>query len=165
MIFYFAVVGAIFQGGLFGLAGKFPLVYINAVSKGLSLSGVFTALAQVFSTMFGSSPVTSALVYFLVAVVVMILTLIVYLLVRRTVSFFVLHVFTMQIFAISFVFLLYCQVFETWICIWKNEDCLVKGSRTRYAVTMHGMKLQMDGWIYWVKEKWWQFRMRDREWK
>ena len=79
------MVGAIFQGGLFGLAGMFPIENINAVGKGLSVSGVFTSVAQILARYTGASPISSALIYFLIADVLMILTLIVYLYVSKTV--------------------------------------------------------------------------------
>lgn len=78
--------GAIFQGGLFGVAGQFPEKYMTAVVAGQALGGVFASGARIISLSVGAKDDTSAFIYFLIAVVVMILTLFAYLYMSKTVS-------------------------------------------------------------------------------
>jgi len=61
------VVSAIFQGGVFGLAGKFPAEYINAMVSGQALGGIFASLSNIISIALGASAVQSAFLYFLAA--------------------------------------------------------------------------------------------------
>ncbi|KAB7503110.1 Equilibrative nucleoside transporter 1 [Armadillidium nasatum] len=79
--------GATFQGGLFGVASTFPQRFINAVGVGQALGGVFASVTRIISVYMGVDDVTSALIYFLIAVVVMVLTLFVYLYVNKLTFF------------------------------------------------------------------------------
>ena len=72
------VVSAIFQGGVFGLAGKFPAEYINAMISGQALGGIFASLSNIISIALGASPVQSALLYFLAADFTLLLSLLLY---------------------------------------------------------------------------------------
>ncbi|KAF2361926.1 Equilibrative nucleoside transporter [Trinorchestia longiramus] len=63
--------GAVFQGGLFGLAGMFPARYMTAAVSGQALGGVFASLARIVSLAAGADDITSAFIYFLIAVVVL----------------------------------------------------------------------------------------------
>ncbi|XP_076060771.1 equilibrative nucleoside transporter 1-like isoform X2 [Oratosquilla oratoria] len=76
--------GAVFQGGLFGVVGMFPERYMTAVVSGQALGGVFASVARVISLAAGANDVTSALIYFCIAVGVMVLTLVGYLWVLQT---------------------------------------------------------------------------------
>ncbi|XP_050686803.1 equilibrative nucleoside transporter 1-like isoform X1 [Eriocheir sinensis] len=76
--------GAIFQGGLFGVAGMFPEKYMTAVVSGQALGGVFASGARIVSLSVGAQDAISAFIYFSIAVVVMIFTLLAYLYMSRT---------------------------------------------------------------------------------
>ncbi|KAG0715525.1 Equilibrative nucleoside transporter 1 [Chionoecetes opilio] len=76
--------GAIFQGGLFGVAGMFPEKYMTAVVSGQALGGVFASAARIVSLSTGAHTATSAFIYFMIAVVVMIFTLLAYLFMSKT---------------------------------------------------------------------------------
>ncbi|XP_059617518.1 equilibrative nucleoside transporter 3 [Phlebotomus argentipes] len=81
------IAAAILSGGLFGIAGQFPSEYMTAVVSGQALGGIFAALCEVISLTFGASPKTTALVYFSVAIVVMIISLAAYFFMSRTLFF------------------------------------------------------------------------------
>lgn len=78
--------GAIFQGGLFGVAGMFPEKYMTAVVSGQALGGVFASGARIISLSVGAQDAIAAFIYFMIAVVVMIFTLLAYLYMSKTVS-------------------------------------------------------------------------------
>jgi equilibrative nucleoside transporter 1/2/3 len=107
----FAVVSSIFQGGVCGLAGKFPSGYVNAVISGQALGdrqhmsifffffqkswyskntfiqgGIFAALANIISIALGASPTQSAFIYFLAADVTLVLSFCLYMVLSSTVS-------------------------------------------------------------------------------
>ncbi|KAK8751945.1 hypothetical protein OTU49_011201 [Cherax quadricarinatus] len=76
--------GAIFQCGLFGVAGMFPEKYMTAVVAGQALGGVFASGARIVSLSVGAKDENAAFIYFMIAVVVMILTLTAYLYMSKT---------------------------------------------------------------------------------
>ncbi|KAE8750653.1 hypothetical protein FOCC_FOCC002632 [Frankliniella occidentalis] len=78
---------AVLTGGLFGMLGKFSTAYISAASSGQSLGGVFAALAEILSLWLGASPQLSAFVYFMVANVFLVLSIVCYLVLIRAVFF------------------------------------------------------------------------------
>lgn len=71
-----------------GIVGKFSPKYITAMSGGQALGGIFTALAEVCSLWIGASPVLSGLVYFIIGDIVLLLSLIAYIMLERSVSYF-----------------------------------------------------------------------------
>lgn len=60
---------AIFQGGLLGLAGKFPPQYMGIVFGGQAFGGIFASVTNVVVILLGVSPADAAFFCFLVAVV------------------------------------------------------------------------------------------------
>jgi len=60
---------AIFQGGLLGLAGKFPPQYMGIVFGGQAFGGIFASVTQVIVILLGVSPSDAAFFCFLVAVI------------------------------------------------------------------------------------------------
>lgn len=88
---FVSVFSAILSGGIFGVAGMFTSEYITAVVSGQALGGVFTAGAEVISITFATDPTISAFVYFLVGTGMLVLSLILYIMVSRTL-FFKFHV-------------------------------------------------------------------------
>ncbi|XP_049939857.1 equilibrative nucleoside transporter 3 [Schistocerca serialis cubense] len=81
------IASAVLQGGLFGIVAKFPSRYITAVVSGQALGGIFAALAEIVSLCIGATPVNSAFVYFMIADGTLILSLIAYLVLSRSVFF------------------------------------------------------------------------------
>ncbi|GAB0099914.1 Equilibrative nucleoside transporter [Sergentomyia squamirostris] len=81
------IASAILSGGLFGIAGQFPSEYMTAVVSGQALGGIFAALCEIISLTFGASATTTAMVYFSVAIVVMIISLAAYFFMSRTLFF------------------------------------------------------------------------------
>lgn len=90
-VFVVNIFSAILSGGLFGIAGMFSSEYISAVMSGQALGGVFTALAEVVSITFTTAAPVSAFIYFLVGTGMLVLSLVLYLLVSKTL-FFKFHV-------------------------------------------------------------------------
>ena len=75
---------ALLQLGIFGLAGRFPNVYMQAVMSGQGMSGISVSLISIFSTLAEPAEIKdlsfadvqeSAFFYFLVATIVIIITL------------------------------------------------------------------------------------------
>ncbi|XP_037575179.1 equilibrative nucleoside transporter 2 isoform X2 [Dermacentor silvarum] len=62
------------QGGGTGLAGCFPEKYMASNLNGQAMGGVFATVAQILCLLGDASPTTSALLYFLLAVVTLIFT-------------------------------------------------------------------------------------------
>lgn len=81
----FIVASSIFQGGVCGLAGKFPSGYVNAVISGQALGGIFAAVANILSIALGASPTQSAFIYFLAADVTLVLSFGLYMALSSTV--------------------------------------------------------------------------------
>jgi hypothetical protein len=104
-------VSSIFQGGVCGLAGKFPSGYVNAVISGQALGdgkfknflfnkiiiniftnisiivgGIFASFANIMSIALGASPTQSAFIYFLAADVTLVLSFCLYMFLSSTVK-------------------------------------------------------------------------------
>jgi solute carrier family 29 (equilibrative nucleoside transporter), member 1/2/3 len=90
-VFVINIFSAILTGGLFGIAGMFSSEYITAVIGGQALGGVFTAAAEVMSLTFATDKIFSALIFFLIGTLMLIISLILYLFVSQTL-FFKFHV-------------------------------------------------------------------------
>lgn len=86
-VFVMNVASAILSGGLFGIAGQFPSEYITAVVSGQALGGIFSALAEIVSLTFGASPTSTAFVYFMVGNGVLLVALLSYIIMSKTVYF------------------------------------------------------------------------------
>ncbi|XP_045188683.2 equilibrative nucleoside transporter 1-like isoform X2 [Mercenaria mercenaria] len=63
----------VYQNSTFGLAAILPMKYTNAIVLGTNLSGVFTSVISVISIAAAPNPRTSAVYYFIVAIVVLLL--------------------------------------------------------------------------------------------
>lgn len=75
------------------MAGMFPEKYMTAVVSGQALGGVFASGARIVSLSVGAQDAISAFIYFSIAVVVMIFTLLAYLYMSKTVSIVTCSVF------------------------------------------------------------------------
>ena len=75
---------AILQGSIFGLAGMFPMKYKTAVLTGQSLCGVLAASARIVSLAVGEDQVGGAFIYYIIAIIVMCTTGIVYYAMTKT---------------------------------------------------------------------------------
>ncbi|XP_013178371.1 PREDICTED: equilibrative nucleoside transporter 1 [Papilio xuthus] len=82
---------AVFTGGIVGIASKFSKEYMAAVVAGQSLGGIIAAIAQIISLAFKISPLHSALIYFIIADIVVITSLISYVLLYK-IDFFTYHI-------------------------------------------------------------------------
>merc|ERR1712029_98583 len=78
---------AIFQGGLIGVAGKFPSNYMGGMMGGQALGGIFPALVNIAVIALQVSPSNVGFYCFLVAFLFVLLSLIMYLIIQTT-SFF-----------------------------------------------------------------------------
>ena len=83
----FSVSSAILSGSVFGIVGRFSPKFITAAVGGQALGGIFAALAQIAALTLDASSTRSALVYFIVGDFMVILTLISYIILSRTVFF------------------------------------------------------------------------------
>lgn len=84
------IAGAILNGSLFGITGKFTPKYITAAIGGQALGGIFAALVQIGALAIGASSVHSAFVYFMVGNIMLFISLICYVVLSKT-SFFKFH--------------------------------------------------------------------------
>lgn len=84
---FFTVASAFLAGGLFGISGLFPSEYITAVVSGQALGGIFSALTEIISLTFGTSPMISAFVYFNIGNIVLLASIISYLIMSNTIYF------------------------------------------------------------------------------
>jgi len=94
IIMFFVVLSGVavgfLQNGIFSLAAKFPFVYTAATMSGQGLAGLAVALSQIFTTLAGTGAgdsddaiELSAMLYFIVAVLVILLSMIGYIILRR----------------------------------------------------------------------------------
>jgi len=60
---------AIFQGGILGIAGKFPPAYMGAVFSGQAVGGIFASGANVVFLAIGATPTQSAFFCFILSVI------------------------------------------------------------------------------------------------
>lgn len=84
--FFLSVFSAILQASVWGVASKFPSKYIAAATSGQALGGIFAALVSIASLAVSASSTTSALIYFIIAVVTVLTGLIFYKILSLTVS-------------------------------------------------------------------------------
>jgi len=75
---------AIFQGGILGIAGKFPPAYMGAVFSGQAVGGIFASGTNVVVLALGATAVQSAFFCFILSVVFLFSALIAYGVVTRT---------------------------------------------------------------------------------
>ncbi|KAH3788181.1 hypothetical protein DPMN_166314, partial [Dreissena polymorpha] len=61
----------VYQNSTFGLAAILPMKYTNAIVLGTNLSGIFTSVINIISIAGSPNPRTSAVYYFIVAIVVL----------------------------------------------------------------------------------------------
>lgn len=75
------------SGGLFGIAGQFPSEYVTAIMSGQALGGIFAAVSEIISLTFGAAPKTTAFVYFNIGNFTLIISLILYIVMSKTIFF------------------------------------------------------------------------------
>ncbi|XP_053694525.1 equilibrative nucleoside transporter 1 [Sabethes cyaneus] len=78
---------AIMSGTLFGIAGQFTSDYMTAVVSGQALGGIFTASVDIIALSFGAAPTATAFVFFIIGTLVLLLSLILYLIMSKTLFF------------------------------------------------------------------------------
>ncbi|XP_067622676.1 equilibrative nucleoside transporter 1 [Eurosta solidaginis] len=69
---------ATMSGGIFGVAGLFPSLYMTALVSGQALGGIISSLAFIFVLAFGAAPSVTAFIYFIIATVTILLSIICY---------------------------------------------------------------------------------------
>jgi len=75
---------AIFQGGLLGVAGKFPPQYMGGVFSGQAVGGIFASVTSVVMTLLGADPQYNAFFCFLFAVAFLTFSLVLYIWLTRS---------------------------------------------------------------------------------
>ncbi|KAL1122166.1 hypothetical protein AAG570_003571 [Ranatra chinensis] len=81
------IASAILQSAVFGVVGRFPSRYIAGAVSGQALGGIMAAVAEIVSLWVGASPVLSALVYFIMADVFIVMAMGSYAFLATTVFF------------------------------------------------------------------------------
>lgn len=84
---YLPVCSAIFGGSIFGVVGKFSPIYITAVIGGQALGGIFAALAEIAALAIGASSTHTALVYFVIGNITIVIAIVCYFVLENTVFF------------------------------------------------------------------------------
>lgn len=78
------VMVAIFQGGLSGVAGKFPPSYMGSVVQGQALGGIFAAATNVVMLALGADNINAAFYDFLIAIIFLASALVAFVVLTRT---------------------------------------------------------------------------------
>ncbi|KAF5287218.1 hypothetical protein FQA39_LY15995 [Lamprigera yunnana] len=86
-VVFLNVASAVLSGSIFGIAGRFTPKYITAVVSGQALGAIFTAIVQIIALSIGVSSVLSGFIYFLVGDIIILFSLLLYLILRKTVFF------------------------------------------------------------------------------
>ncbi|XP_073979589.1 equilibrative nucleoside transporter 1 isoform X1 [Rhodnius prolixus] len=81
------IASAILQSAVFGVVGRFPSRYISGAVSGQALGGIMAAVAQIVSLTVGASPMLSALVYFIMADVFIVISILSYMFLASTLFF------------------------------------------------------------------------------
>lgn len=70
-----------------GISGQFPSEYVTAVVSGQALGGVFTAIIEIMTITFASDARGSALIFFTIGNILLVLSVVAYILMTRAVFF------------------------------------------------------------------------------
>lgn len=76
--------------------GNFSPIYITAAIGGQALGGIFAALAEIVSLAIGASSTHSAMVYFVIGNVTIGVTIVLYIVLTKTVFYKVINEFNMM---------------------------------------------------------------------
>lgn len=74
---------AVLQGSSYGLAGLFPASCMSGMLSGQAISGIFSSLARIISLLVGEEPVVSGLVFFVIADVFLVVSIVGYVYMTR----------------------------------------------------------------------------------
>jgi len=88
LVFFILVGSSIMQGAVFNLVSFFDSSYMTATVCGQALGGIVAALAQILALWWGASSVHSAFVYFLFADIFILISLVLYTFLVKTVSIY-----------------------------------------------------------------------------
>jgi equilibrative nucleoside transporter 1/2/3 len=75
---------AIFQGGILGVAGRFPPAYMNAVFSGQAVGGIFASGTNVVLLAMGATAVQAAFFCFVISVLFLLTALVAYAVATRS---------------------------------------------------------------------------------
>lgn len=81
------IAAAVVSGALFGISGRFPSEYVTAVVSGLALGSVFTAIIEIITITFVSDPIQSAVVFFTIGNILLVISIVLYIMMVRTAFF------------------------------------------------------------------------------
>lgn len=98
LICIISIICAIFQGGITALASIFPTKYMYAVMTGQAVAGIISSVAEILSLLKHVNPISSALSYFLCAVVILLITTVCYIYMHQT-AFFQYHIIKVETFS------------------------------------------------------------------
>ncbi|RWS21757.1 equilibrative nucleoside transporter 1-like isoform X2, partial [Leptotrombidium deliense] len=77
----------VFQSCLYAVAAKLPMKYTNAVTTGLNISGIFTAIAMIIAIAASSTMVMEAVYYFSASILYLIISFVTYIFVPNNAFF------------------------------------------------------------------------------
>lgn len=77
---------AVGQGSTTGLAGLFHAVCMTSYMSGQTIAGIFSSVARIVSLALGEEPIQSGLIYFAIADVFLVITIMGYIYLIKTVS-------------------------------------------------------------------------------
>lgn len=86
MVIIMSCFSAVFQGSIVSTASVFPSNCMSAYVTGQSVAGIFAVFAQILALAGKFGPTTTALYYFVSADLVLIMTLVVFLALQKSVS-------------------------------------------------------------------------------
>ncbi|CAL1531644.1 unnamed protein product [Lymnaea stagnalis] len=78
MATFMSGVQSVLTGSVLGLSAVFPAIYSQSAMIGQAAGGTFSAICSILTHAFGGDPITSGLIYFLIATVVTVLSLVTY---------------------------------------------------------------------------------------
>jgi len=84
LVVFLNICTAIFQGGLIGVAGKFPPDYMGGMMAGQALGGIFPALVNIIVIALDVTPINLGFYCFLVAFIFVVLSLVAYCAIQTT---------------------------------------------------------------------------------
>ncbi|XP_066245365.1 equilibrative nucleoside transporter 3 [Euwallacea similis] len=87
IVVFLNVCSAILSGSIFGIVSNFSPIYITATIGGQALGGIFAAAAEIVSLALGASSTHSALVYFLIGNITIALSIVLYIVLTKTVFY------------------------------------------------------------------------------
>jgi len=83
-VVFINIFAAIFQGGILGVAGKFPPAYMGAVFSGQAVGGIFASVSNVIFLAIGATPTQAAFFCFILSVIFLATAMVAYVFATRS---------------------------------------------------------------------------------